>query len=319
MILTCPECATRYFVEDERLGAQGRTVRCAGCGAAWRAAAEEPLELTATAEEGAVARAPSEPVSFRAAEPVALEDLPAPELPKAFRAKAEHQRRVRRAAAAGVVWAGLACGFAVLMFGAWFFRVEVVKLYPSAAGAYAMAGMTVNPTGLEFEDVQAAPAPDGLAAIVVTGVIRNVDDEAHVAPPLRVALLDKSNHKLAKRVVTLPGAPIAPGKTISFATSLPDPDASAADADVTFALDLAPKPRKPLKAPKLVKAKAKPQHPHAKPAPARVAQAALPPGGLRPPIGAETLSAIEAKPLASGDPYALDSAAPKALSAPPHG
>ena len=35
MILTCPECATGYFVEDDQIRAAGRTVRCAACGARW--------------------------------------------------------------------------------------------------------------------------------------------------------------------------------------------------------------------------------------------------------------------------------------------
>jgi predicted Zn finger-like uncharacterized protein len=112
MILTCPECATRYFVEDQRLGGGGRTVRCASCGSAWKAQAEEPLELTLSAEEGAVARTNGEPLSFRATEPEGLAPqslaaVSAEELPKAFRAQVEQKRKVREAAATGIVWAGM--------------------------------------------------------------------------------------------------------------------------------------------------------------------------------------------------------------------
>ena len=108
MILTCPECATRYFVEDSRLGAEGRTVRCASCKNSWRAQAEEPLELTSSAEEGAVAR---EALSFKADEPVGVA---APDVPKVFRAKIEARRKVKEAATAGVVWAGMVSSFAAV-------------------------------------------------------------------------------------------------------------------------------------------------------------------------------------------------------------
>src|SRR3954452_2285504 len=37
MILTCPECATSYFVDDSRISSAGRTVKCSNCGARWTA------------------------------------------------------------------------------------------------------------------------------------------------------------------------------------------------------------------------------------------------------------------------------------------
>ncbi len=157
MILTCPECATRYFVDDDRLGATGRTVRCAACGSSWRAQGEEPLELVSSEEEGAVARVAGEVASFKSKDAPQLSDLSAPELPKSFRAKAEQKRKVRDAAAAGVVWGMMCAGFALILGGAYLFRVDVVKLYPKAAGAYAMAGVPVNPTGLVFEKIAASP------------------------------------------------------------------------------------------------------------------------------------------------------------------
>lgn len=334
MILTCPECATRYFVDDDRVGTSGRTVRCAACGSNWRATAEAPLNLTAGTEPAPYVRG-AEPPSFAASEPApapeVAEKSSAPDVHKTFRAKVEQKRKVREAAAAGVVWGMMCVGFALLLGGAYFFRVDIVKLYPKAAGAYAWVGAPVNPTGLVFEKIAPTPAPDGLAAVTVSGQVRNVIGRATVAPPIRVALIDKSGARIASQVLRLPAQALAPGKVQAFSVSLPDPKGAAVDVDVAFALDLAPPPRAkprvvvrpapppaaPAVTPVLVTpttAKATP----AKPAPAGVVPTAAKsqakpapaaaPIALRPPLGVATQRVQDAKPLPANDPYALQPA-----------
>ena len=44
MIITCPECATRYDLEDERFQPHGRSVRCTACGESWFVPAPEPVD-----------------------------------------------------------------------------------------------------------------------------------------------------------------------------------------------------------------------------------------------------------------------------------
>ncbi|MEM9014556.1 MAG: zinc-ribbon domain-containing protein, partial [Pseudomonadota bacterium] len=43
MIITCPECATRYNVEDDRFLPDGHSVRCTNCGVSWFVPAPEAL------------------------------------------------------------------------------------------------------------------------------------------------------------------------------------------------------------------------------------------------------------------------------------
>jgi predicted Zn finger-like uncharacterized protein len=289
MILTCPDCATRYFVEDERLGEAGRSVRCGACGVRWTARAEAPLELTDQPEIGAAVQ---EPFDRPTPEPGAtmLRDLPAEALPKVFRAQAQTKEKVREAATSGVVWAGLVAGFVFLLGLAVLLRQDISSLWPRAAGAYAMAGLPVNLVGLTIEGQHAQPAlKDGHAVLQVSGSLRNVRDRAVVAPPLRISVLDASGHPVAVKIADPDGAQIPPGEARHFLVNVVDPPASAADVDITFVLD-APKHAPP-----------KPVAPVNRTAanmtlrPASAARpAALPPGPVQ-----------NATPLPQSSPYAL--------------
>lgn len=239
MILTCPACATSYFIRDDLVGPNGRKVRCQSCGEVWRAGVEEPLELTAEPEPKPAAA----PESAPAPEPASLAETPAPELPKAFRARAEQQRRLRRAAAQGAVWAAMAAIFVGLLVSAWLFRVEVVQAFPRAAAAYAMVGAPVNPVGLDFEAMSAREAPDQPGMVLVAGALRNVRDEEIVAPPVRVALLDEHGAEVGSKVIPIDAAPVLPGKVQGFAALIPDPGGHAADIGVNFAPAPAQRPR----------------------------------------------------------------------------
>ncbi len=61
MIITCPECATRYDVDDERFSSTGRSVRCTACGEAWFVPAPEPIDVDPIEELTPAKRAPQRP------------------------------------------------------------------------------------------------------------------------------------------------------------------------------------------------------------------------------------------------------------------
>lgn len=232
MILTCPACATSYFVDDAALG-HGRVVRCTSCRHSWKAAPEPELELRSSPEEGAIGA----PVKSEA-DRISLGALPAEALPKAFRAKAEEQRKVREAATAGAVWAGIGAAFAMVIVTALVFRVDVVRILPRTAGAYAAVGLPVNRVGLTIERVHAEPAlQDGRAALAVSGVIRNIRTKPTEAPPLMIRMLDKDGRPVGGRTVRAADVLVPAGATRDFAVSLVDPPAAAKDVEVTFALE----------------------------------------------------------------------------------
>ena len=234
MILTCPECATRYFVDGAKLGPGGRTVRCVGCGARWHALPGD--------EE-----VPQEAAESRTFAPAAPEPAPAPEpalvsagdpLPKAFRQATETKRRMRKAVVAGAVWGGLGVFALALLASAAIFRVEVVRLWPRTAGAYAKVGLTVNPTGLAPEGVQATPGlQNGHLAVVVSGAIRNVETHPREAAALRVSLLDAHGHPLKDMVLPPTPGHIEPGQARAFKATFIDPPAAGVNVQVEFVLD----------------------------------------------------------------------------------
>ena len=302
MILTCPACATSYFAPDEAIGPMGRKVRCQSCGETWKALSEEPLELTAAAPSPGFTPRPDPTPSFDAdPEPETLAETPAPELPKAFRARAEQQRRLRRAAAHGAVWAGLASVFVGIIGAGWRFRVDVVEMYPHAASAYAAVGAKVNPTGLDFEAVGARAMPDDPAMVLVSGALRNVREREIVAPAVRVALLDAHGAEVGHRVVRIDAAPVLPGKVQGFAVQIPDPGGKAAGVGVDFVLTAAePEAAAPHAAP-------------ARPAVRRPLPAAD--AGLRPAV-TEVAEASHAAPI---EATPLDAHPAEAVSASHHG
>lgn len=237
MILTCPSCATGYFAPDDAIGPMGRTVRCQSCKHTWKALPEEPLDLTASSTPVVVPAPAADPA------PESLAETPAPELPKAYRARAEQQRRLRRAAAHGVAWAGTACVALGMLGAAWLFRAEVVDVLPRTASAYAAVGVDVNPVGLDFEALNARAAPDDPSIVIVSGAVRNVRDDERVVPTIRVALLDKDGHEVAHDFVRLDAPPVLPGKVQGFAARLPDPGGRAQEVATDFAPDARPVPK----------------------------------------------------------------------------
>lgn len=242
MILTCPECASRYFVDDSKVGSAGRVVRCASCGNRWTARSEEPLDLfdepdapTLASQLESAEQVP-EPVAEVEEPPVSA--LPGEELPKVFRARADAERRLRAATTTGVIWAGMAAAMAVVVVAALIFRIDVVRILPGSAGAYAAVGLPVNTVGLviDRESIKAQPSmQDGHAVVTVTGTIRNITEHEVSPPPLRVELLSKEDKRVAGQLAAAGDAKIPPGEVRHFSITFLNPPRTAKDLQIGFA------------------------------------------------------------------------------------
>lgn len=302
MILTCPECATSYFVDDSRIPPGGRMVKCTSCEARWRV--EHPssmaaAEAAASEPEAEPVEAPQDPAqtetepeaAVEAADPpTAAESEPAAPAAEASAEDLEisgpdpHLRRRRppppapaaRKSPVGAVvaWSLMAATVAALVAGAIVFRGEVVKLWPKSSGAYAGIGLPVNSLGLVIEQVKVQPTfQGGRPVLSVTGQVRNVADHAADSPPIRIDLLDKAGETVAAKIARPLDGRIPAGARRHFAIAIIDPPSTARDLQVAF-------------------------------------EAAAQPQGASHAIGAEaahgpTPAAVEAQPLPADSPDAL--------------
>jgi predicted Zn finger-like uncharacterized protein len=237
MILTCPECATSYFVDDARVPAAGRLVKCTSCGARWTALKEAPP---------APAPAPEKPAPVREPEPfvpAADDDLEVTPFDPVAAATVRAARSAPGKEAAGkvVVW-GVAAGVVVaLIVGAIVFRGAVVRILPASQAAYAGVGLPVNTLGLVIENVRAEPVfQGGRPVLAVTGAIRSIRDETASAPPIRISLLDRAGNAVAAKIATPLDAHVPGRATRHFAVSIIDPPASVHDLEVAFEAGAAP-------------------------------------------------------------------------------
>ncbi len=242
MILTCPECATSYFVDDSRIKA-GRQVKCSNCGARWVAQADSeaaapaaptpaapkpappPAPAKAYAVDDLVVEGPETPAQAAAAEKAAKAAKPAkPETP----ARREANAKV-------MIWAGSAAVIVALVAAALIFRDQVVRAWPASGKAYTSVGVPVNTLGLVIEGVRADPAfQGGRPVLSVTGRIRNIRDAAAVSPELKVSLLDKGGKPLTTKLAR-PIDPNVPAHAVRhFAVAVVDPPAGMRDLEVTF-------------------------------------------------------------------------------------
>ncbi|MEI9905048.1 MAG: MJ0042-type zinc finger domain-containing protein [Asticcacaulis sp.] len=226
MILSCPACATRYTIDEAQLGPNGRTVRCAACKMTWHAErpAGDPIELPLTSPM-----------------PDKIEDLQAvkaEKLPLKYRAMVEDKKRLKALATQGVIWAALGAAMLAVLALAFALRVEIVKACPRVAGAYAMVGLDVKGTNLQFGAYTATSAfKGGRFVVTVKAQVKNTTGKPVPVPPVRVDLLDSGLQTFD--TVTMPsnGLVVPPRATRTLLFDVPDP--KNLTASVNLWLDVA--------------------------------------------------------------------------------
>ncbi|GJE60219.1 hypothetical protein MPOCJGCO_2330 [Methylobacterium trifolii] len=249
MLIVCPTCASEYRIDAERVGMEGRSVRCAACRETWFITPADVLaaraaELDAAQEAEALSGAASDAdwkdasaaVRNAAGEGAVVDNVPPRPRPKPARGRPAAGRRKGVLGLSPVVAAGLAVLAALPL--ACLARAGVVRAMPQTAGLYARIGLPVNLRGIEIRDVVAFrnPAEDGRTAeLVVEGDLVGVAKGDAPVPPLAVAVRDGVDRTLRTLAIPAPRAVLASGETARFRTVFPDPPAQGRSLEVRFA------------------------------------------------------------------------------------
>jgi predicted Zn finger-like uncharacterized protein len=263
VIITCPNCQTRYKVAAEAIGAVGRQVQCATCESAWTATpvfpqAANPL-ADADPDDDELAFGSDRDSLFSPEDEEMLDaafrthDQPAPALASAKdetaadaslakkRDLAFAQRRkaiarslplARLRRISRVVVAVLLVGVIAGFFG---MRTELVRAFPALDGIYRTIGLGTNVVGLDFADVKTLRTTrDGTDVLMVTAVIVNATSRLATVPPVLVSLMGEGDAVVYEWSVTPAARSIHPGDVLSIDTQLTAPPQGVDRVRLTF-------------------------------------------------------------------------------------
>jgi predicted Zn finger-like uncharacterized protein len=268
MLVTCPECSTRYQVDPGALGG-GRKVRCARCGHSWvqqpetdapdvdgEAGARGDIaadDVPDDVPEGIPDAIPDEIGDGGNAAPVSppVEDEPPPPemvpppltaepLPSRVReapkARPRRQREPGRRLAT-VLWILFFLVVAGVVGSAVGMRDMVMATWPASEAVYDLVGLGPEPpgAGLGLLGVRwHAANQDGASVLRIKGEITNRTDRVRDVPRLLGIIYDADERELHRWSFAAPEGRLLPGETVSFETELRNPATGASRLQIAF-------------------------------------------------------------------------------------
>lgn len=269
MIITCPNCQTRYKVATDTLSAAGRQVQCAACNTSWVAAPsfpkpdlpstdpdpdddelafrgdrdtlfspdDEKMLDSAFAKEEADEAAKDELAAAGEVKKTLVEDKNLMQqrveaLARRKRAVISALPRERLRRTARVLVALILMG---MIGGGVAFRTEIVRSAPAMDAFYRAMGLGTNVVGLDFLDLKTLRTTrDGQGVIVVTAKIVNVINRVAFVPAVLVSLLDAEDEVIYEWTVTPAARNLLPGDVLGIDTQLTAPPQGVDRVRLTF-------------------------------------------------------------------------------------
>ena len=274
MIITCPDCQTRYKTTPKAIGPNGRTVRCASCSSSWFVPAE-PGDLTLDRlaledieasqhevfkQEKQTRRALKEGLSEQskrqasvgsgrvvdegalAAAAWAGKPEEAPSLRgahAAMRDQTERRRSRRRFWNVMLIWLIPLLLLSAAAAAAYHFRQDIVDRAPKSASLYKALGIEVSAPGLALSPPQTRYAEiDGKPVLIVEGEVKNISNETLSLPLVELSLHNSSGQRVAQWSVELDIARLEAGKSAPYLSQYPAPPLDAAELRSRFANEM---------------------------------------------------------------------------------
>jgi predicted Zn finger-like uncharacterized protein len=234
MILTCPECTTRFMVPDDALRPAGRTVKCGKCSHRWFADPPSGIDALADAVEAATAADSHDaydPVRVTPFDPKEQAPFRPPNLP----AIAQPVPRGATLAAWGLLVAMVVELGAILWFG----RGQIVAAMPMVQPLYQTVGVCVGIADPEASfSFVGTPKPSRAASgeLLISGELRRDSDCATYVPHIIVEFLDTKRTVLQRTTYPVGIGAIETGKPTPFALKITEWPDDIADVNLVFTI-----------------------------------------------------------------------------------
>ena len=220
MIVTCPNCATKYLVDPAALGTDGRQVRCARCRHMWL---QEP--------EIRIVDAPSvAPPPDQTERDVRPRNLPA-----------TFEQLRRRSLRVAMGWAVLVVVVVALLTAGFLGRRQIVAFWPPAIELYDSLGIAVANEGgepifgeglaVEGLSLDRLTEDDG-EVLYIRGRLINRADVTRPVPALRVRLTDADGEIRHEWTFSVSSDRLGPGESVGFETSLRNPEGTVTRLEI---------------------------------------------------------------------------------------
>jgi predicted Zn finger-like uncharacterized protein len=235
MIITCPNCSSRFKVNPDTFPPEGRDVRCGKCKHKWFAVSEPeevfpepgtdaPEEtLTAPEEQKPFPQAPLPPSNPLVDEPI----------------ESAHSRRTRLKKKAILKSIGAIFGAILIVFALLFaLKVPLTKGIPQTAAFYKTFGFNVSEKNkvvqsdvFQIGAVERVVSKDGeLTVLTFKGKVTNRKDMALTVPKLSVTLFNASGVAIDEWVAQVEKSPLGAGETSTWVCRFFNPNLENIDA-----------------------------------------------------------------------------------------